>query len=180
LTSSKTPPPDPQKLHESIAHLEDENIIASLEDIPFHILASENRMSENDLRSYWFREGKQRYLRSKLPRWTLADTLELLDKIQESGEDEENCVDFEGIFDRHFRGKAVDWKHLREHFGRIRRIVPYYMLDDLQSIVSVTKKHVKKRLRRKKRDRSSAEGEPEETCIQDAEADEDMFEDESF
>jgi len=180
LTSSMPLPPDPQKLHESIANLEDKNIIASLEDIPFHMLASENGMSENDLRSYWFREGKQRYLRSKLPRWTLADTLELLDKIQESGEDEENCVDFEGIFDRHFRGKVVDWKHLREHFGRIRRVVPYYMLDDLQSIVSVAKKHVKKRLRKRKRDRSSAEGEPEETCIEDAEADEDMFEEESF
>ena len=108
-------------------------------------------MSENDLRLYWIQEGKQLYIRSKLPRWTLKDTIELLNKIKESGEDEENCVDFEGIFDRHFQGRAVDWKHLREHFGRVRRVVPYYMLDDLQSVVSVAKKHVKKQIRKREK-----------------------------
>ena len=151
LTSSKCHPPDPLKLNKAIADLQERNLIASLEDIPFEALALKYGMSENDLRLYWIQEGKQLNIRSKLPRWTLKDTIELLNKIKESGEDEENCVDFEGIFDRHFQGRAVDWKHLREHFGRVRRVVPYYMLDDLQSVVSVAKKHVKKQIRKREK-----------------------------
>ena len=172
LTLSKFAPSDPRKLFESVANLGDTN----LDDIPFHTLAAENGMSENDLRLYWSREGKKQYLRSKLPKWTLEDTIKLLDKIQESGEDEENCVDFEGIFERHFKGQVADAPHLREHFNRIRRVVPYYMLDDLQSVVSVAKKHVKKRMRKRKPEESSVEGETED-LEHHVEGDEDMFED---
>ena len=109
-------------------------------NIPFETVAEELGCSAETLEQYWIKEGKQKYLRSKLPRWKLEDSILLLDKIQVSGEDDENCIDFDSIYKESFCNKVENWKHLREHYTRIRRVVPYYMLDDLQSVVTVAKR----------------------------------------
>ena len=64
-------------------------------------------------------------------------------------EDDENALDFDTIKKRCFEGKVVDGQHLREHYNRIRRDVSYYMLSDLQSVVSAAKKEVERKLREK-------------------------------
>ena len=115
-------------------------------DIAFQSFDDRAGCSAESLARYWIKKGKSKYLRSKLPRWTLENSLLLLDKIQEGGEEDENCVDFETIYEKSFCGHVEDFKHLRDHYNRIRRVVPYYMLDDLQSIVAVAKKALKERM----------------------------------
>ena len=73
----------------------------------------------------------------------------LLNEIEKCDEEDENCIDFERMFTKCFQGKVVDMQHLREHYNRLRRIVPYYMLNDLQSIVVATKKELKKRMEKR-------------------------------
>ena len=73
----------------------------------------------------------------------MKDSLALLQAIQTDGEEDENCIDFKGIYERSFIGKVQNWEHLREHFLRMRRIVPYYMLNDLQSTVAAAMKEIK-------------------------------------
>merc|ERR1739838_1185552 len=85
-------------------------------DIPFDCFANQVGCSAESLAQYWIKVGKQKYLRPKLPRWTLEKSVLLLDKIQKSDEEDENCIDFESIYVESFCGHVQDFKHLREHY----------------------------------------------------------------
>ena len=61
-----------------------------------------------------------------------------------------NCINFESIYRESFSSKVENGKHLREHYMRIRRVVPYYMLDDLQSVVAAARKDLTEKLTRRK------------------------------
>ena len=98
------------------------------------------------MEKYWAKEGKRKYVRSKLPRWTLEDSDLLLEKVGETEEEDEKCVDFKMIFEQHFREKCADWRHLLDYFTRLRRDVPFYMLNDLQSVVRAVRKDIKEKI----------------------------------
>ena len=134
---------------EKLFQLIDEHLgQSSFTELPFETFAAELGCSKHVVEKYWLTEGKRKYERSKLPRWTLSDSHLLLTKVEETGEEEELSVDFKAIFEGSFRGKCANWEHLRERFTRIRIATPLYMLDDLQSVVKVSKRHVEDRMMR--------------------------------
>ena len=114
--------------------------------VPYDVIAAELGLSAEDLQRYWLKEGKKKYTRSLLPKWSHADSLLLLNEIESTEEEDENCVNFEQIYQKSFQGKVVDWKHLREHYNRLRRVVPYYLLKDLKTAVLVAKKELKRKM----------------------------------
>ena len=117
----------------------------SLDEIPFSLFAEKLGCSKERLEKYWVKEGRKMYVRSKLPGWTLEDSKLLLAKVEASGEDDEKCVDFKTIFDQNFKGKCEDCRRLRDHFTRLRRDVPLYMLSDLQSVVFAVRKEIERK-----------------------------------
>ena len=106
-------------------------------------IATQLGLDEETLTRFWRKEGLKMCARAALSRWKLKDSLALLQAIETDGEEDENCIDFKGIYERSFIGKVQNWEHLREHFLRVRRIVPYYMLNDLQSTVAAAMKEIK-------------------------------------
>ena len=143
--------PDLIPMKKGIWELVDANqkSLTSLDDIPYDAFAESLGCSRKALEKYWVEEGKRKYVQSKLPPWTLKDSDLLLAKVAESGEDEEKCVDFKDIFEENFHGKCADWQHLRDHFMTIRREVPFYMLEDLQSVVAAARKGLNQKLAEK-------------------------------
>ena len=61
--------------------------LASPDDIPYDSFAEALGCSKETLEKYWVEEGKRKYIRSKLPPWTLKDSDLLLGKIADSGEE---------------------------------------------------------------------------------------------
>ena len=115
-------------------------------NVDFTIVAARLGMKEEVLRSFWQKEGARICVRASLPRWKLEDSLTLLKAIEDEDEEDENCIDFKRLHDRAFRGKVQNWEHLREHYNRVRRVVPYYMLNDLQSTVTAAIKAIKEKM----------------------------------
>jgi len=48
------------------------------------------------------------------------------------------------MYKKHFQEQAYDWKHLREQFNRLRRVVDHYLVHDLPTVVSALKSAHKK------------------------------------
>ena len=103
-------------------------------------------MKEECLRSFWRSQGEKMCVRASLPRWKLEDSLALLKAIEDDDEEDEHCIDFKSIYERAFRGRVLNWEHLREHYNRVRRVVPFYMLKDLQSTVAAAIKAIKEKM----------------------------------
>ena len=116
-------------------------------DLHFDQISAELGHCSADLRHFWEKEGKLRYQKSLLPKWTHQDNLALLSEIEAVAgeEDDENCIDFEQIYKskKTLQGKVADWKQLREKYNALRRSVNYYLLKDLKSIVSLIRKDLK-------------------------------------
>ena len=119
---------------------------ADADDISLADIAAELGLCEKKLRTYWKTAGRKSVARASLPRWTLKDSLSLFDEIEKEEEEDENCIDFDGIHRRVFGEKVKDWQHLREHYNRVRRRVSYYVTKDLPTVVSVVKKDLKERM----------------------------------
>ena len=139
-------------------------------NVDFTIVAARLGMKEEVLRSFWQKEGARICVRASLPRWKLEDSLTLLKAIEDEDEEDENCIDFKRLHDRAFRGKVQNWEHLREHYNRVRRVVPYYMLNDLQSTVAATIKAIKEKM-----EKAAGVKQEEEDVENELEEDEDTF-----
>lgn len=156
--------PEVLSIKEGISKLVDENVdsLTSLDAIPYDSFAATLGCSREALEKYWKEGGKQRYVRSKFPRWTLEDKDLLMAKVGESGEDDDKCVDFKKMFEENFRGKCADWLHLRVRFIEIRRTVPFFMLDDLQSVVTAARKDLENKLKNRAAGAEEEDDEEEE------------------
>jgi len=133
--------------------------------IPFAKLAAKFVVNEDNLRAFWQREGRRLCARVALPIWRLEDSVALLDAIESYGEEDENCIDFREIYARSFRGKVADWEHLREHYNRVRRVVPFYMLEDLPSTLASAKKELRKKLEERQEETQESD-EDEDTFVE--------------
>lgn len=140
--STKNNPKIYEAIYEHISGLE-----SNAEAIPYESIGANLGLDPEAVEKFWLKVGKQRYERSVLPKWTLKDSYTLLNEIRKSGEEDENAIEFGDIKKRCFEGKVVSLQHLRDHFTRIRRTVPYYMLCDLQSVVLTAKKEIEKKMR---------------------------------
>lgn len=148
-----------KKLRQLIAeHQKCEVKDIDVSDIPFAELAAKLCVDEDNLRAFWSREGRRLCDRAALPIWRLEDSMALLEAIETYEEEDENCINFQEIYARLFRGQVVDWEHHREHYNRVRRVVPFYMLEDLPSTLVAAKKE----LRRKMAEREEKAEETEE------------------
>lgn len=125
----------------------------SLKDFPFEEICDRLQMEGKDrvqkLSSFWCKVGMSRYKRAMLPRWTLQDSLDLIRDVEAQKEDDEHCVDFESIFKTNFQGKVENWEHLREHFNRLRRVVPYYLTKNFHAVLSVAKEEILEKFKSK-------------------------------
>ena len=139
-------------------------------NVNFATIAAQLGVKEEILRSFWKKEGERICVRAALPKWKLADSLTMLKAIEDEDEEDENCIDFKGIYDRAFRGKVQNWEHLREHYNRVRRVVPYYMLNDLQSTVAAAIKAIKEKM-----EKAAGVKQEEEDVENELEEDEDTF-----
>jgi len=142
--TTKTQP----EIYEAICEYMSSSECCDAEVIPFAEIGGRLGFHPNVIEKFWLSVGKLQYQKSLLPKWTLKDSLTLLQEIQKSEEDDENAIDFGDIKARCFEGKVVNLQQLRERFNRIRRAVPYYMLSDLQSVVAAAIKKVEADLNR--------------------------------
>jgi len=138
--------------------------------IPLSCIAEKLGINEAKFISLWMKEGKKIVARSTLPSWTLKDSLALLNEIEREGEEDENCVDFEGIYRRAFVGRVENWQHLRERYNGLRRRVPLYLIKDLPSVLSAVKKDVRERIGKRGKDARDEEDEVEEDADGEQEA----------
>jgi len=139
----------------------------NVSNIPFEKIAQKLGINEEAFRSFWSKVGERACIRASLPKWTLEDSLALLKEIESTEEDEERCIDFKAIHDRCFQGKVENWEHLREHFNRLRRVAPYYMLKDLPTTLAEAEREVKKRIQERDAKRKT---DPEAAVEAEAEA----------
>ena len=133
--------------------------------VPLSELAAQLVVNEENLRSFWQREGRRLCTRAALPIWRLEDSMALLEAIESYGEEDENCIHFREIYAHSFRGKVADWEHLREHYNRVRRVVSFYMLEDLPSTLAKAKKELRKKLEERQEGKEEAD-EDEDTFVE--------------
>lgn len=132
------------------------------DDIPFEAIAVKLGLDVNSIKQFWDKRGKKSVARSRLPRWTLRDSLALFEEIEKDEEEDENCVDFADIHNRAFVGKVENWEHLREHYNRVRRRVSFYLIKDLPTVISVAKKDIKERMAKFGKERNCDEDDDDE------------------
>jgi hypothetical protein len=91
--------------------------------------------------------------------------------VEAQKEDDEHCIDFDLIFKTNFQGKAENWEHLREHFNRLRRVVPYYLVKNHHAVISVATEKILEEMEEKrgKKNKRGVGKDEEDHCTRDEE-----------